>query len=217
MSSTDDRRLGSRKGDNVSNGEPATDRVAGLERELAQERRARQVLVESSIRLNSLLNLPELLNAIIGAATELLEAETSSLLMLDQASNELTFEVATGEPGESVREMRVPADQGIAGWVLQRDELVVVNDAASDPRFYDQIDQASGFTTRSLLAVPLKIRDTPIGVVEVINKRGEAGFTDRDRDLAQALAAQAAVAIDNARLYQRLADALVASRMSYRL
>ena len=201
----------------MSNGELATDRVAALERELAQERRARQVLVESSIRLNSLLNLPELLNAIIGAATELLEAETSSLLMLDEATNELTFEVATGEPGESVREMRVPADQGIAGWVLKHDEPVVVNDAATDPRFYEQIDQASGFTTRSLLAVPLKIRDTPIGVVEVINKRGEAGFTDRDRDLALALAAQAAVAIDNARLYQRLADALVASRMSYRL
>ncbi len=201
----------------MSNGELATDRVAALERELAQERRARQVLVESSIRLNSLLNLPELLNAIIGAATELLEAETSSLLMLDEANYELTFEVATGEPGESVREMRVPADQGIAGWVLKHDEPVVIDDAATDPRFYDQIDQASGFTTRSLLAVPLKIRDTPIGVVEIINKRGEAGFTERDRDLALALAAQAAVAIDNARLYQRLADALVASRMSYRL
>lgn len=200
----------------MSNGEMGTDRVATLERELARERRARQVLVESSIRLNSLLNLPELLTAIIGAATELLEAETSSLLMLDEANDELTFEVATGEPGESVRKMRVPADQGIAGWVLKHDEPVVVDDAASDPRFYDQIDQASGFTTRTLLVVPLKIRDTAIGVVEVINKRG-AGFTDRDRDLALALAAQAAVAIDNARLYQRLADALVASRMSYRL
>jgi GAF domain-containing protein len=68
-----------------------------------------------------------------------------------------------------------------------------------------------------MLAVPLSIRDRTIGVVEVINKQGDQRFSDRDRDIATALAAQAAVAIDNARLYQKLADALVESRMSYRL
>lgn len=193
------------------------ERVATLERELAEERRARQALVEASIRLNSLLNLPELLNAIMGSATDLLDAETSSLMLLDEGTYELAFTVATGEPGAGVKELRVPADRGIAGWVLRHDEPAIIDDAATDPRFYDQIDQSSGFSTRSLLAVPLKIRDTPIGVVEVINKRGDAGFSARDRDIAAALAAQAAVAIDNARLYQKLADALVESRLSYRL
>ena len=193
------------------------DRAATLERELAEERRARQALVEASIRLNSLLNLPELLNAIMASATDLLDAETGSLMLLDEGTYELTFEVATGEPGAGVKELRVPADQGIAGWVLGHDEPAIINDAASDPRFYDQIDQSSGFTTHSLLAVPLKIRETPIGVVEVINKRGDAGFSEWDQDIATALAALAAVAIDNARLYQKLADALVESRLSYRL
>jgi len=193
------------------------DRIATLERELAAEKQARQALIETSVRLNSLLNLPELLNEIIGTATGLLDAETSSLMLLDEATNELTFEVATGESGETISEMRVPADRGIAGWVMQRGEAVVVDDVATDPRFYGQIDQSSGFKTSSMLAVPLSIRDRRIGVVEVINKQGGGNFSQRDQEIAKAFAAQAAVAIDNARLYRQLADAVVESRLSYRL
>ena len=192
-------------------------RVEDLERELAEERRARQALVETSVRLNSLLNLPELLQTIMASAADLLGAETSSLMLLDEETNELTFEVATGEAGQEVKQLRVPADQGIAGWVLQHREPAVVGDVATDPRFYGRIDQSSGFQTRSMLAVPLSIRDKAIGVVEVINKQDGEQFDARDQDIATALAAQAAVAIDNARLYQKLADALVESRMSYRL
>ncbi|HEU5330927.1 MAG: GAF domain-containing protein [Thermomicrobiales bacterium] len=191
--------------------------VAALEQELAAERQARQALVEASLRLNSLLNLPELLGAIMESATALLGAETSSLMLLDETTNELTFSVATGEAGGNVKDLRVPADRGIAGWVLQHDQTAVVDDVASDQRFYGQIDQSSGFQTHSMLAMPLKIRDKAIGVVEVINKRGDGKFSERDQELANALAAQAAVAIDNARLYQQLADAVVESRMSYRI
>jgi GAF domain-containing protein len=192
------------------------DRVAALERELDEERRARQALAESSVRLNSLLNLPDLLSAIIQTATELVGAETSSLMMLDEERGELSFEVATGEAGAGVKELRVPADQGIAGWVLKNGQPAIVNDVTGDPRFYGSIDQSSGFQTRSMLAVPLQIRDRAIGVIEIINKQNGA-FSERDQDIAQALSAQAAVAIDNARLYQKLADAVVESRMSYRL
>lgn len=188
-----------------------------IERELEAERRARKALVETSIRLNSLLNLPELLHAIMSSTTDLLEVETTSLMMLDEEANEFTFEVATGEAGEGVKELRVPANQGIAGWVLEHAAPAVVSDVRGDPRFYGSIDRSSGFQTRSMLAVPLRIRDKTIGVVEAINKQGDAGFSERDQELAEALAAQAAIAIDNARLYQKLADALVESRMSYRL
>jgi phosphoserine phosphatase RsbU/P len=193
------------------------DRTMTLERELAEERRAREALVQASIRLNSLLNLPELLQATMSTASDLLCAETSSLLLLNDEESELTFEVATGEPGEGVREMRIPANQGIAGWVVEHGEAVVVDDVASDSRFYSGVDQHSGFQTRSILAVPLSLRDRTIGVVEVCNKRYGARFTERDRELAYALAAQAAVAIENARLYKKLADAVVESRISYRL
>jgi GAF domain-containing protein len=97
------------------------------------------------------------------------------------------------------------------------DVQAVVNDARRDPRFYAELDRGSGFTTRSILAVPLNIRERAIGVVEIINKRGRSGFDSRDEEIATALAAQAAVAIDNARLYKKLADTVVESRMSYRL
>lgn len=193
------------------------DREAVLERELEAERGARRALVEASVSLNSLLSLPELLAAIMKTATGLMNAETSSLMLLDETTNELTFEVATGDPAAEVAQMRVPADQGVAGWVLKNKKAAVVNDVQKDERFYGHIDRASGFTTKSMLAVPLAIRGRVIGVVEMINKRDAGGFTERDAEIASAFAAQAAVAIENARLYQKLADAVVESRMSYRL
>jgi GAF domain-containing protein len=183
-----------------------------LERELAEEQRARQVLVNTSVQLNSMLNLPELLRAIIDSATELLRSESGSLLLLDEEKNELTFEVASDE---GVEELRMPADRGIAGWVIQHREPTIVNDVGDDPRFYGHIDRQTGFITRSILAVPLMLRDRAVGVLELMNKQGGAGFSDRDRDLAAAFAAQAAVAIENARLYRKLADALVVARMDY--
>jgi GAF domain-containing protein len=188
-----------------------------LERELEAEREARRALVNASVSLNSLLSLPELLAAIMRTATDLMNAETSSLMLLDEKTNELTFEVATGDPAAEVAQMRVPADQGVAGWVLKHKKPALVNDVQKDERFYSQIDRASGYKTRSMLAVPLDIRGRVIGVVEMINQREGTGFTERDQEIASAFAAQAAVAIENARLYLKLADALVESRRSYRL
>jgi len=192
-------------------------REAELEQELEQERRARRALVDASVSLNSLLSLPDLLTAIMKTATDLMDAETSSILILDEKTHELVFQAATGETATDVTDMRVPADRGIAGWVLKHETPVFVNDVKSDERFYAQIDRATDFTTHSMLAVPLVQRGRVIGVVEIINKKGGQGFTARDQDVASAFAAQAAVAIENARLYLKLADALVESRRSYRL
>jgi GAF domain-containing protein len=193
------------------------DREATLERELEAEREARRGLVNASVSLNSLLSLPELLAAIMRTATDLMNAETSSLMLLDETTRELTFEVATGDPAAEVAQMRVPADRGVAGWVMKNKKPALVNDVQKDERFYAQIDRASGYKTKSMLAVPLDSRGRIIGVVELINKRDGAGFTERDQEIASAFAAQAAVAIENARLYLKLADALVESRRSYRL
>lgn len=173
-------------------------------------------LLEISGLLNSTLQLDELLGTIMGAATELTGAETSSLMLLDEDTNELTVELATGTPGEAVASQRVPAGQGIAGWVVANGEAVVVEDAKSDSRFYGGIDEKSGFETRSVLAVPMTTKERTIGVLEVINKR-DGSFDGQDLKLANALANHAAIAIDNARLYASLADAIVTSRMSYRI
>jgi len=173
-------------------------------------------IIEITGLLNSTLDLDELLQQIMTSAAELLDAETSSLLLVDEKTGDLTINVATGESGEQVARRSVPAHQGIAGWVVDNGEAAVVESPQDDPRFYAVMDQAIQFETRNLIALPLKARDQTIGVVEVINKR-EGAFTDMDLELAGALANQAAIAIDNARLYARLADAVVASRMSYRL
>jgi GAF domain-containing protein len=184
---------------------PKTDEVAALKR-----------IIEITGALNSTLNVDELLEKIMTSASELLDAETSSLLLLDEDSGDLVIHVATGKPGEQVERRHVPPGKGIAGAVIDSGEPVVVSDAKSDARFYDVMDQATGFQTKNMLALPLKVRDQTIGVVEVINKH-DGEWTDGDRDIAGALANQAAIAIDNARLYAKLADAVVTSRMSYRL
>ena len=173
-------------------------------------------LLEISSLLTSTLELDELLRTIMSSASELTGAETSSLLLLDEDAGELTVEVATGAPGEAVMRQRVPAGEGIAGWVVQHGEPLNVPDPRSDDRFYAGIDEKTGFETRNILAVPMATRERTIGVIEVINKR-DGSFDDRDAKVATALANHAAIAVENARLYARLADAVVASRMSYRL
>jgi GAF domain-containing protein len=171
-------------------------------------------LVAVATQLNSTLNLDELLGQIMTATSELLGAESSSLLLLDEDAGELEFKVATGDP--QLVGVRMPSSQGIAGAALEKGEPVVQDNVAGDARHYAEVDKAAGSTTRNLLAVPLMVKDRPIGVLEAIN-RDSAELAGEDLDITQALASLAAVAIDNATMYARLADAVVAARMSYRI
>ena len=189
---------------------------AELRKRLDEEVGRLNRLVEITGLLNSTLKLEDLLGLIMSSATELLDAETSSLFLLDETSGELTAEIATGEPGQAVEKQRVPAGSGIAGWVVANDEPAVVDEPKNDPRFYSEIDESTGFETRNMLAVPMRTKERVIGAIEVIN-RHSGSFAERDLQVASALASQAAIAIDNARLYARLADAVVTSRLSYRL
>jgi sigma-B regulation protein RsbU (phosphoserine phosphatase) len=191
--------------------------IAELRQRLDEELGTLNRLIQVTTLLNSTLNLSELLQLIMTSAAELLHAETSSLMLVDEDTNELTFEVATGQPGQEVIKYRVPPGQGIAGWVVQHGEPVVVDDPGQDSRFYDRLDKSTGFETKNLLAIPLQVKDRVIGVVEVINKLDGPKFTEKDLELATALTNQASVAIDNTRMYARLADAVVTSRLSYRL
>jgi len=199
-------------------------RVEELERENVELRQKLQdevgtlnQLIQVTTMLNSTLNLSDLLQLIMSSAAQLLRAETSSLMLVDEETNELTFEVATGEPGQEVVKHRVPPGQGIAGWVVQNAQPLVIDNPAEDSRFYNRIDKAIGFETRNILAVPLMVKDRVIGVVEVINKLDAPSFSQKDLELAVALTNQASIAIDNTRMYARLADAVVTSRLSYRL
>jgi GAF domain-containing protein len=192
------------------------DEVAALRAQLEDQVHRLNRLLEIGTQLSSTLKLDELLEQIMEGAAEVVGAETSSLLLVDEETGELIVSVATGAPGAKVLQERIPSGRGIAGHVVDKGEPVIVENPREDPRFYSSIDEQSGFETRNLLAVPLRTPERVIGAIEVINKRSGA-FDIEDLRVATALAGQAAAAIDNARLYARLADAVVTSRLSYRL
>jgi signal transduction histidine kinase len=159
-------------------------------------------LMEISQHLASTLDLARLLRRIVDAAAEVTEAEAASIMLLDAASGELRFGASTNLALEALRGLEVPLNGSVAGWVAIRSEPQIVRDAPSDPRWDARVDRLTAFQTRSILAIPLIARDRTIGVLEAVNKRaGE--FNDDDVRLARWLAAQAAVALVNARLFQQ--------------
>jgi GAF domain-containing protein len=187
------------------------------EAQFREEVAGRKRLVDAALQLTSTFDRNKLLQLIMSLAAELLDAETSSLILLDEETSELVITVASGEVGAKAERRRIPIEAGIAGWTLANRQVAVVDNPASDERFFPGIGEALGFTTENLLAVPMLVKDRAIGVVEIINKRTSTGFTERDVELATAFASIGAIAIDNAQLYAELANAVLTARMSYRL
>lgn len=147
------------------------------------------------------LNVEKLLQIIMTSAVEILNAEAGSLfLTTDDDSGDLEFRVVIGGSGESLLGTRISAGQGVVGEVVKTGEAQIVNDAASDPHHKEVSDK---FVSRSLLAVPLIAKDEIIGVLQVINKKDGTFFVGDDSDLLTAFSGQAAVAIENARMFQR--------------
>lgn len=161
-----------------------------------------EILTKLSGLLNSSLDFEYVKRSAITASTELLDCETSSLLLKD-GKGKLFFEVALGEKGEIVKRFQLKIGEGIAGWVAMHGEPLIVSHAKEDPRFFNEVDQAADFITKNIICVPLKIKEEIIGVIQGINKR-EGEFTQADLGLFLALADQIAVALDNARLYGEL-------------
>jgi signal transduction histidine kinase len=135
-------------------------------------------------------------------AQEVLKAEASSLMLIDEETDELYFSVALGERADAVKEARLKMGQGIAGWVAEKGEPLLVPEARKDPRFYRHLDEQTGFRTESILCVPIQANGKRIGVVEVINRSGGGQFREKDIALLSAIATQAGIAIQNARLYR---------------
>lgn len=154
----------------------------------------------------STFDLSQLLDETTEIATTIVNAAAASLMLIDTETNELVFEYAIGEKSAEVRKIRIGLNEGIAGWVATHGQPVIVNDVQKDPRFLNRVDKQSGFTTKSIAAVPLEIRGRTIGVLEVLNKLDASGFDTEDLSMLQSIAAQAAIAIDNARLYQSLRE-----------
>ena len=162
-------------------------------------------LVELSSLIISTLDTGEIRRRTIEAAVKLLDVEAGSLIMIYEDSGDLFFEVALGDKSEKIKEVRLLKGEGIAGWVAEKGEPVIVNDVLSDSRFSNHVDDQIGFTSRNILCVPIKSKNKIHGVLEVINKKN-GSFDDDDTRTLVALSNQVAIAIENAKLYQEVKE-----------
>ena len=169
-------------------------------------------LLDVSVALNALGATGRLFDYIAQTTADVLDCEAASILLLDETTGALRFEAATGEAGAALRGTEVPVEGSLAGAVFRDNRILHAADAESDARRYQSADQATGFVTRSMLAVPMRIDGQPVGVLQALNPRRGA-FDRADAEALLITASQAAVAIRNARheaalqrAHARLAD-----------
>ena len=121
-----------------------------------------------------------------------------SLLLYDREKNELVFEVVVGGADEMLKGYRIPADTGIAGWILSRKKGVVIDEVSKDPRFSNMVDGLSGFETKSIIGVPLIGTGEPIGVIELVNRSSGENFTVLEMKILSTIADFAAIGVERA-------------------
>lgn len=158
-------------------------------------------------KINSTLKLDELLGVIMQVAAEVMRTEASSLMLIDEKTDQLVFRVALGEKGRDlVEKFRLRIGEGIAGSVAGSGVSVIVNDPASDSRFARRVDNATGFSTKAIVCVPVRIRGRIAGVLQAINPLDRKNFDAEDLELFEIFSEQAAIALDNARVHAELVE-----------
>ena len=161
-------------------------------------------LVELATILNSTLEPKEVRKRAMQAATRLMNCEVGSLLLLDEEKKDLFFEVALGEKGEAVKEVRLKVGEGIAGWVAEHSKPLMVADVTKDSRHSIKVDDTSGYKTKNIICVPVMVKEKVIGVLQAVNKLNNEHFSNEDLELFELLANQVAIAIENAILYEKI-------------
>jgi len=194
------------------------DQTAGaiVKARLLQEtqQRAHQLttLNEITRQLTSTLELEPLLQNILENAVGILNCEAGSFFLVDEQTGELTFKVTVGPVAKDLLGQRLPPGSGIVGRAVETRGPVIENDVRRSQGWNTNPDSQTGFITRALMAVPLQVKDRVMGVIEVINRRDGLPFVDEDQALLTAFAGQAAVAMENARLYT-MTDQELAARV----
>ena len=164
-------------------------------------------LVEISALINSNYgDATSLLTKILESATRLAEGEASSIILFDRASGKLRFEIALGPKGRDVKKFLLNPGEGVAGWVALHGRSLIVNDTDTDSRFHSDISKSIGYPTYSILAVPMRVREETVGLIEILNKKQKKYFTQDDLRWLEIFAVQAALAIENARYLEKAQD-----------
>ena len=160
--------------------------------------------VEIGKALTSTFNMDQILIIILKRLSELIKAKNWTLFLLDSKSKKLYFEVVVGLDKGSLADVRIPLGEGIAGTVAQTGEPILVPDVQKDPRFSSRVDDLTGFVTRSIICLPLKMQGSVIGVIEIINPEDRSLFQENYMPLLTILADYVAIAIHNARTYRKI-------------
>ena len=161
-------------------------------------------ILKFSALINSSLKIESVLNNGMKWAEEFINAEASSIYELDEENNELFIRHARGEKKDPVKNIRLTVGEGIAGWVVKTGKPMVIHDTGKEKKFSDKYDRQTGFKTRSLICVPMILKDKIIGAIQVLNKKSKEPFSQADLEILTSMSQQIAVAIDNAKLYERL-------------
>lgn len=189
------------------------EQVVALESALAAKDRRIDAMKDIGRTLGSVLALDDVLKLILGYVTELLEADRSTLYLVDPKTKELWSKIAQGD---NVEEIRLPMGVGLAGWVAKSGEPLNLRDVYNDKRFNAAVDRRTGYRTQDMVAYPMRDhRGGILGVVQALNKKGSGGFTEEDQRTLEAISCQAAAAIENAVLYREAvtrADELALTR-----
>ncbi|MEW6001970.1 MAG: diguanylate cyclase [Nitrospirota bacterium] len=177
-----------------------------LKSDLTLAKRELSLYKEVSRTLTSSLEFNEILTKIMKKAKEMTNAESWSVLLVDEETGELVFERIEGKKVKDLQKPRIKIGEGVAGWVAQEGIPVVVPDVSKDERFSARVNEGINLKTRSLMCVPMKSKGRILGVVEVVNKVTGEPFTKDDLDLLMSLVGHAAIAIERASLYQKMQE-----------
>ena len=149
------------------------------QREIERLKLEHDIYSDLARSLTSSLNLSDILENIMTKVGELLKPRNWSLLLVDTDRTHLTFEIAVGDGAEFLKGYRLKIGEGIAGWVAQSGESVLIEDVRKDPRFCERFDQISQFNTKSVVCVPLQSRGKILGVIELINRIEQDNYGDQ--------------------------------------
>jgi len=174
-----------------------------IEEVLRQRYQELALLNRASQVLSSSLDLDQVLVTVLEEVDHLLDVIGCSVWLIDRETGELVCQQATGPGRQTVRGWRLAPGEGIVGWVAHTGESLIVPDTGTDERHFKGLDRQTGLSVRSVLSVPLRVKQDMIGALEVVDERANR-FNDTDLTLLEALAASAAIAIENARLYDQV-------------
>lgn len=173
-----------------------------------------ETLIDIGKALTSHLTREDVYRVVMEKVGNLLRPQAWSLLILDEHTKELCFEIVVSPATDQLTGTRLQLGTGIAGWVAESGASLLIPDISKEARFYSRIDKRVGFVTHSVVCVPLVSNDRIIGVIQLLNGLGHGQFTEQDQRILSTIADFSAIAIENSRLHQKVSDLTITDELT---